>query len=286
MKSILFFCEIGTLILIPKILKHLQLPEKNVLLYALNPLVIIELTGNLHFEAAMIFFVLLSIWLLTKSFFWQSAVAMATAVCVKFLPLIFFPLLIKSLGWRKTFLFYAITAITILFFFIPLANTEILNGYAESLGYYFKKFEFNASIYYVVRYFGYLIYDYNIIQTIGWKLGLTAAVLIFAVTAFFQESKRTETISVNFFTSMLWCLFIYFLFTTTLHPWYITLLLLISVFTQYRFVILWTALIFLTYAGYHANGFHENLSIIAFEYIILLGYLLFELKWKRDPIHC
>ncbi|MFN7259780.1 MAG: polyprenol phosphomannose-dependent alpha 1,6 mannosyltransferase MptB [Cyclobacteriaceae bacterium] len=48
--------EIGTIWLIKKILHHYQLPARNALLYALNPLVIIELTGNLHFEALLIFF--------------------------------------------------------------------------------------------------------------------------------------------------------------------------------------------------------------------------------------
>jgi hypothetical protein len=77
---------------------------------------------------------------------------------------------------------------------------------------------------------------------------------------------------------IMWALCIYFLFTTTLHPWYITTLVAISVFSPYRFPLLWSGLIFLTYAGYHINSFQENYWITAFEYVAVIGYFIFELK--------
>ena len=49
-----------------KILRFLSLPEKNIFLYFLNPFIIIELTGNLHFEAVMAFFLVWSLYLLLK----------------------------------------------------------------------------------------------------------------------------------------------------------------------------------------------------------------------------
>jgi hypothetical protein len=76
-------------------------------------------------------------------------------------------------------------------------------------------------------------------------------------------------------------LLIYFLFTTTLHPWYIIPLLVLSIFTDFKFVILWTGVIFLTYAGYHSEGFQENLWITAFEYAAVLGYLAYELRRQK-----
>jgi hypothetical protein len=44
--------------LLTQLLAAYGLPPGRVLLYALNPLVIVELTGNVHFEALMIFFLL------------------------------------------------------------------------------------------------------------------------------------------------------------------------------------------------------------------------------------
>lgn len=40
--------EIGTIFLLPKVLVGFKIDKKNSLWYALNPLIIIELTGNLH----------------------------------------------------------------------------------------------------------------------------------------------------------------------------------------------------------------------------------------------
>jgi len=67
MKAFLLLGEIGSIWLIGKILHHFELPFKNVLLYALNPLAILEIMGNLHFEGLMIFFLLLAFWLLRSS---------------------------------------------------------------------------------------------------------------------------------------------------------------------------------------------------------------------------
>ena len=65
-RSFLIACEIGSIFFIKKLLDRFQLPAENVLLYALNPLIIIELCGNLHLEATMIFFLLMGIYFISK----------------------------------------------------------------------------------------------------------------------------------------------------------------------------------------------------------------------------
>ena len=76
MHSFLILCEIGSLILIWQLLKHFQLPQQRGLIYALNPLIIIEITGNLHYEGAMVFFLLLALWLLVRHKWIHSAFAL------------------------------------------------------------------------------------------------------------------------------------------------------------------------------------------------------------------
>lgn len=289
MKLILLTAETGSIVLIKKLLKQYGLPQSQVLLYALNPLVILELTGNIHLEAVLIFFLLLSLLLLTKQKLFLSAVVFSLAVCVKLIPLIFLPALLLMLSLKKAFQFYLVVAVTCVILFLPLWDIEIITGFQNSLGYYFNKFEFNASIYYLVRAWGYQYYGYNIIGSAGRILGLISFILILIISTRpwwsikIVEERIPENTRVNagFFVNIMFVLLTYLLFTTTLHPWYITTLLAISIFTEFRFTVLWTAVIFLTYSGYYANGFEENLWVTSLEYVSVLGYLAYELLWKR-----
>jgi hypothetical protein len=264
------------------------LPARNALLYALNPLVIIELTGNLHFEALLIFFLLLSYWLLITGKLISSAISFSLAICTKLVPLIFLPLMFSRLGWKKSSIYYLVIGVSTILLFLPLLNAEIISGFNESIGYYFKKFEFNASIYYLVREWGFWKYGYNIIQTVGWKLAAyaTLTILIYTLWDYIQNSKlRIQTTDFkvrNLPNTFLIILCIYFAFATIVHPWYITTLLALSVFTTYRFTLVWTPLIFLTYVGYTNNGFSENLWITSFEYIVVTCYIVYELIWKKE----
>jgi alpha-1,6-mannosyltransferase len=257
----------------------------------LNPLVIIELIGNLHFEVFLIFFLLASFWFLIKGNLFASALNFALAICTKLLPLIFLPLLLARLGFKKSIQFYLATGCYCVLFFLPLLNMEIVSGFRESIGYYFQKFEFNASIYYIVREWGFWMYGYNIIQTVGWKLALlsTLAILSYTLWDYIRNSKRkiqngSPDVAQSLLpTGYLFILSIYFSFSTIVHPWYITTLVAFSAVSTYRFAILWSALIFLTYAGYISDGFEENLWLTAIEYVLVIGYLAYELiNRKRE----
>ncbi|MBK7036195.1 MAG: hypothetical protein IPH42_07580 [Bacteroidetes bacterium] len=72
--------EAGTILLLPKLLVQLKMPVKYQLIYTLNPLIILELTGNMHFEAIMVFFLVLSIYYLVKQKDIFSAIAFGFAI--------------------------------------------------------------------------------------------------------------------------------------------------------------------------------------------------------------
>ena len=148
MRLFIIAAEIGSIFLLSSILKQLNLPSKNILLYTLNPLVIMELTGNLHFEALMIFFLLLSVFLLMKEQLTLSAIAFSLAICSKLLPLMLLPLLLKRIGFQKSRWFYFICGTTSIIMFIPFIDMELIGNISSSIGLYFHSFEFNASIFY------------------------------------------------------------------------------------------------------------------------------------------
>jgi alpha-1,6-mannosyltransferase len=282
MKAVLFAFEIATLWLFVKVLRQYHMPSRTVLLYALNPLVVVELTGNLHHEGIMVFFLLLGVYGLARIAPAMSAVAWSFSVCTKLIPLIFLPLFPRYFGWKKSMFLWVITGVCTALLFAPLLNGDIVRGLSTSLGYYFHRFEFNASIYYLLRALGYLAAGFNIIHYAGPLLGITATVAILKISFGGFPHCVQGHVDKTLFVRMLWVLFAWLLCTTILHPWYIITLLAISLFTPYRFTVVWTAMIFLTYQGYTENSFRENLWLIALEYCVVIGYLSYEMVWIKS----
>lgn len=276
MKLILLLGEMGSIVLIIKLLKRFNLPKQNVLLYTLNPLLIFEIVGNLHFEGLMIFFLLLSFWFITTSRLVFSAFAMSGAIAVKLVPLMLLPFLITKLSIQKSLIYFSILGVTLLILFAPLLNSFFFNHFGESLNLYFRQFEFNASVYYLVRWIGYEMEGYNMVKRIGPVLALIVFMIIITL-AIIRRKKGWQLLP----ESWLFAISVYLLFATTVHPWYITLPVALSVFTKWRYVMVWSGVAWLSYSHYWGGGFQENYLLIALEYVIVVVFLLWEL-WRRS----
>jgi alpha-1,6-mannosyltransferase len=272
LRFIILLFEVGTILLLRKILLHLNKKDILIGIYALNPLVIIELTGNLHPEVFMIFFLTLSLYLYTKQKGFLSAVAFAGAICSKLIPVLLLPLLIHQIGWKKTIRFSAIAGLTSLLLFLPFWSPRIIANYTSSLGLYFGKFEFNGSFYYLFRQIGRMINGWNNLETVNAILKLIIISIIIILSC-----KRMRSIGI--FEKMLFMLSAYFFFSPAVHPWYATTLILLSVFSHYRFALIWSATIFLSYAHYREVPWQEDYMLIGAEYLMAVGFLLFEL-WR------
>jgi alpha-1,6-mannosyltransferase len=280
-RGLIIAAEAGTLMIMLKLLDIYKLPRNKVFIYAFNPLIILELTGNLHFEAFMIFFVLLFVYFLIKKEFVKSALFLALSVASKLIPLIFIPLLIKRLSFKRFLIFCLLTGLFTLLLFIPLFSSEFIKGMSSSIGLYFQKFEFNASVYYLIREIGFWFKGYNIIGTAGKYLALATFVIVL-IKSLVHNQKQNIT------NPMMWVLMVYLILATTVHPWYVSTLLALSIFTQYRFVVLWSFLIFFSYIGYTSTGFEENLWITFVEYLLLVvmaGYEVYRNIKKRKYEH-
>jgi uncharacterized membrane protein len=272
MRIFILLAEFGSILLLYRLTKIFRLRPSLVFIYAFNPLVILELTGNLHFEAFMIFFLLLAIYLLAKERQIFSAISFAIAIDIKLLPLIFLPLLIRRLGVRKSLIYFVTVGTTVLLLFLPFLSFQALSNFFSSLQLYFQVFEFNASIYYLVRWIGHQITGYNIIAISGVLLPIIALFII--ITIVFRERILNWK---SLFTSMSFCITIYFLFATTIHPWYLTSLVMLSVFTGYKYPQLWSLLVILTYWTYQTLPYSENLWFVAIEYFAVIGWLGYEI---------
>lgn len=271
--------EIGTVLLLPKVLKQHHLNPRCVIWYALNPLVILELSGNLHFEAFVIFFTLATLYFFNKGENNKSAIATGLAIAFKLIPLILLWGIVRKISHRN-WITYCLLALSILILtLIPLLFSDALKGIITSSALYFKSFEFNASVYYLVREIGFWWKGYNIIATSGPMMGILTAT---SIILFNLLARKSVTVPERF----LWTWFFYCLFATTLHPWYCLPLVVFGLLSRYKFPLLWTFLIFFTYIGYTETGFQENLWVTFSEYILLFSFIVVELiqKKKNSPI--
>jgi len=290
MRLFIIVADIGTLYFGKKLLEKLNIPVHNIFWYILNPFIIIELTGNLHFESIMIFFLVWSLYLLKNGKWLLASVAFAGAVSIKLIPLIFLPLFFQffigkkdSKKWlpsftelKKLFIFYAIVLGLTILTFMPFYNPELIANYVETSALWFQRFEFNASFYYIAREIGYGFRGYNEIAIIG-KYIPVIVILFVLILTFFRKNKTM----IELITAMLLALSFYFFMSTTVHPWYLATLLILSVFTKYRFPLVWSFIIIISYLAYANVDNRENLWIVSTEYIIVYGFLIWELLNKK-----
>ncbi|MBC8043691.1 MAG: hypothetical protein IAF08_09640 [Rhizobacter sp.] len=291
MKVFVFAAECGSLVILRRLLTSWKLPAERILIYALNPLVIIELSGNLHFEAMVIFFLLLALWLLGQVSTPHrprllrlprliiAATAFGLAVLSKLLPLMYLPFFIRRLGVKKFSMFGAAMLLISLVAFVPFWDGDMMTNIAQSLALYTKAFEFNAGFYYLVREVGLAIYGYNMIQTAGARLAAVAGSLILLLALYDAMKHRAafgnNRFDAGFVEKWLFAGGVYLAFATTVHPWYLAPLVMFSVFSKWKFALVWSLAVPLSYAAYGALPYQENLWLVAAEYLavlLALGY--------------
>ena len=155
--------------------------------------------------------------------------------------------------------------------FLPLFSGTFLSNFGSSLNLYFQKFEFNASIYYLLRWIGFQLKGFNIIQIVGPILSLLVLVII--ITKVLREQASSWN---NLFEQCLFAICTYLFLAMTVHPWYVALPIICCLFTRFRFPILWSGLIFLTYINYSYAVYQENMWMVAIEYILVGIFVIYE----------
>ena len=290
LRVLILLADWGNIYWIKKIASRLGLPPRIVLWYAFNPLIIVELIGNLHFEAIMIFFLLgmfyrvLKTMESPKTWRYTNGISIALwyslAVLTKLIPLLLAPVLIRFLGWSKAFFILAVSGIIFALAWIPLIDSQVIHNVWSSVDLYFQKFEFNASIYYIIRALGFWLTGFNIIQWSGGGLGIVSLVCILLLAWGKYDSiiiKNTTKLSEQIFIIALFSFSTYYFNATTVHPWYITTIVVFSLFTSYRFVLIWSWATMMSYHAYRQSVVNEDVYWIVLEYCIIFVVLSYEL---------
>jgi hypothetical protein len=269
MKMLLFISEMATIFVLLKMLRDNKLKIASASFYAYNPLVINEIMTNMHFEGMMLLFLLIGLVMLQKKKWLQSVFAVSISIGIKLIPLMFMPLLIAYLGVKKSFRYFMGLGLALLVIFTPILIN--LPFFMKSLDLYFQKFEFNASIYYISRWFGYQLYGYNQIAKLGPILAIsTIGIIVWLTRKLYLDNKKPLA------TYCLYAICAYLFLATTVHPWYIIPVIGICTLTRFRFPLFWSFFITFTYINYSYSPYEENLWFVAFEYMTLLAIIVVE----------
>lgn len=275
-RILIILADVGILVYGKKLLNTLALPTKNIFYYFLNPLVIIELTGNLHFEGLMLFFLVLGLYFLYQNKSKCSAIFMSFSILTKLLPILLLPLLMHRLNLKSILRYLAIIGVLLVLFFLPFFELDFLNNYGKTVGLWFTNFEFNSSVYTVVKICTAHFFGINLIKYIPYIVPALMTIILMYFLSIKSEVKK------NIPAQSMWVLTFYLLITTTVHPWYICSLVLLCCFTKYRFALVWSGTVFLSYFAYGQNNVNANIFWQMLEYLIFGGYMVYEfIKQQR-----
>lgn len=264
-KLILLGSETGILVLLLKFLDELNRHRALAMIYFLNPLIIIEVMGNIHFESLSICAFLGAMYLYKFKKRILSAVFYASSVALKLLPLMFLPVFLKAIqDRRKLVAYYALIFLACLVFFVPFFLGLDIDHFLSSLDLYFQKFEFNAGLYYLLRWILYVITGYNQILILGPALAFISVLVMLWIL----KSSTLDSIQ-DFFNISFGFFVIYLLFSTTIHPWYLAFPLVLSVFNPRVFILVWSFMVLLSYSLYSETARESHYLLIALEYLTI-----------------
>ncbi|NVJ85685.1 MAG: DUF2029 domain-containing protein [Algoriphagus sp.] len=275
LRLILIAIEIGVFLLFLRIFRHLAISARKVILYWLNPFVIQEITGNLHFEGLVLFFLLACIWALTRHKKLLSGTFWGLAVGSKLLPLILLPSLFLFRRSRAHAFFWIGAILAISVSFLPLIWEDAWGNFIQTLQLYQGKFEFNASIYYLGREIGYWLEGYNTIYYLTKILGAVTFILIL-----YASLKRKPQRLIPLIDLWVGVYLLYFLLQPVVHPWYVLPVLGLSLFVNRLTPLVWSFLLIFSYQAYGRLPVEENPFWLFLEY----GMLAVALAWDYLPI--
>ena len=274
------FAFIGEILVFIYGFKILALLGKSPLLigwFFLNPLVIIESFGNLHFEALMIGLCLGGFYFAFRNKPLLAGLFFGLSISTKLLPLLLVPVFLKLFPFKFLIRFLSCCGFFALITWVPFLNLDLISNYSQTIKLWFINFEFNGSLYYLAREVHYLFYDFNILRRIGrYTPYLVVSIVLFC--SFLLKNKTKESV----FKSSLLILTLYFFTTTTVHPWYIISVLALGIPLGYFYTVVWSLVVMWSYWAYGGERYNENLWIILLEYLPV--YFFFVLEMTYQPL--
>ncbi|WP_233992464.1 hypothetical protein [Salinibacter altiplanensis] len=206
LKVLIMAVEFGGVVLLARLTS-----ARNVLLYAWNPLVLIETAGQGHTEALLVLLLLTAVWAVRQHCGACASLAIAGAGLVKIYPFALGPFLLRRFGWRAVWP----GGLLVVGLSLPYAAPYALPHIKASVDLFAKLFEFNAGPYYATKHALWAWTGADWSKTIGplfRRLFLISLPVLYGLDAWYKWSFRRA------------CLLVIgalFVLSTTVHPWYL-----------------------------------------------------------------
>jgi alpha-1,6-mannosyltransferase len=228
---ILTACDLLSGLLIVRLLAIAGLPDRRLLLYLWNPLVIIEVAHGAHIDAWMILLMLLALWLTfssnqSKMSTWPVPVVLALATLTKFLPVLLLPILFWRWNWKQLTRYGVVTAAVLTPF--GLAAGWGLTGPLDGRGLfgaariYAEQWNFNSGLFHWLTVNWLPAWGVTNAETPAKQLALLA-LLVTLVIVWLLARQRTDVLANLRLLAIPFMA--YLLLIPTVHPWYALILL-------------------------------------------------------------
>ncbi|WP_246048566.1 hypothetical protein [Leptospira sarikeiensis] len=282
-KGILLFFELGILYLFRK---NENRTKTSYLKYWLHPLVLWEGLGNGHPEPILFFFLFLLFVYWEKQKFFRSAIFYLASILTKILPLLLAPFIFfwwcrrtktKNILFTLLILFFLLGNIGVWLFTSEFGQNIFQEHWRKGIGVYFTLFEFHGGLYYLVRsLIRFTWYPYST----GIVLGILSFILI-SFYSFTTSARERKDELVFLFNVWIQLSGIYYLFSSTVHPWYFLPILGASVFTGSIWPGVASGVWILSYSTYSSLPYYDRTWVLILEYSLVLGAVFWETFLKK-----
>ncbi len=277
LKFFFLVLEIFTCWMIVSTLHRLKLPQRNALLYLWNPLIVIELVGQAHTEVIMVWAFALTVMFVSRHKYAAGAVSFALAVLGKITILLYAPFLFRKIGWKWALVSLVVVVGAITPFYYP----HLIQNYIGTLRLYFDYFAFNAGIYYTLADIFRSMGLNAPVPVLGSALGGIAGILVVLLFVMTRDQSVRDLMKHGLYAGI-----IFLLLTTTVHPWYIALVIIALPFVPRISVMWWALFAGWSYLAYTSTPPLEHRWMIYLWYGILMISLAMETRnyWLKPLV--
>ena len=273
-KAVFSLLEYASVLIAWRLLVSFGLGLEPLFLMAWNPLFIFEFSHSGHSDSSAMFLVLLCAWLIHRHRRTWSGVAYAGAVLAKLHPALWFPILVRAAGWRA-FLAGTISGCSLLILYF---SPSTFSAYARSLRAYIQVFEFNGSVYYLLRFLVQKMSSCPWDVPVGAWLSIILLGIALVISVRFRVRGARDLLHASF-----WIMTADLCLATTVHPWYLSWAAMSLFLFPYAFMVWWTGAVFLSYFAYAYRPVYEGTWILLVEYLPMYGLMAWEV-FRRRPL--